>query len=50
MIAAFKVQLEEKEDSDHEGVEEVTKSSVDEDEQDFQACEMEHDQEFSSLN
>ena len=50
MIAAFKAQLEEKEDSDHEGVEEVTKSSVDKDEQDFQACEMEHDQEFSSLN
>ena len=25
-------------------------SSVDEDEQDFQACEMEHNQEFRSLN
>ena len=44
------MQLEEKEDSDHEGIEEVTKSSVNKDEQDFQACKMEHVQEFSSLS
>lgn len=49
MVAAFKTKLGEEEE-DIEDVEEVAEPSVDEDEQDFQASEVEHDQEFSSLN
>ena len=49
MIAAFKAKLEEEEE-DTEDVEEVAEPSVDKDEQDFHECEVEHDEEFSSLN
>ena len=49
MIAAFKVKLEEEEE-DTEDVEEVAEPSVNKDEQDFHECEVEHDEEFSSLN
>ena len=49
MVAAFKAKAAkgEEEEEDIEGEEDV---SVDEEEQDFEACEIQHNEEFGSLN